>query len=196
MERVLRAAAQAPSSKNSQPWGVVAASGVTRTELSRRMCEKFDRGEFETPDYSYSPSPSPEWYDRHAKALGYALFDLKGIDWRDAVARRAHDRQNYLFFGAPLVLFFHLPQNAERGNFLDMGMFLQNVMVGLVSLGLGSCPQASVTRYSDTIRSVLGIGGDRWIVCGLAVGWPDPEAKVNTFVPPRVDLETFLTWRE
>ncbi|MGH3922403.1 MAG: hypothetical protein ACRDTT_05965 [Pseudonocardiaceae bacterium] len=41
-------------------------------------------------------------------------------------------------------MILHLPGNAEAGTFLDKGLFLQNVMLGLVSFGLGSYPQYSV----------------------------------------------------
>ncbi len=191
---VLDAAASAASSKNSQPWGLHALDGEARDELSRRICEKFDREEIESPEYRYSPEPSPEWYDRNAKELGYALFALKGIDRRDFAARREHDRQNFLFFGAPLVLLFNLPREAERGTFLDLGLFLQNVILGLESVGLGSCPQASLTRYSATIRAFTGLAPERILVCGLAVGWPDPEAKVNTFTPGRLPASSFTQW--
>lgn len=194
VETVLAAASFAPSSKNSQPWGVVALEGVARDELSRRLCEKFDRGEVDGAEYRYGPEPSPPWYDRHARALGYALFELKGIDRRDLAARREHDRQNFLFFGAPLLLLLHVPSDAERGTFLDLGLFLGNVILGFESLGYGSCPQASLTRYSATIRSFAGLPPDRIFVCGLAVGRPDPGEKVNTFAPAREPVSAFTRW--
>lgn len=194
VEAVLAAAASAPSSKNSQPWGVVALDGDARDELSRRICAKFDRGEVDGAEYQYGPEPSPPWYDRHAKALGYALFELKGIDRRDLAARREHDRQNYLFFGAPLLLVLHLPADAERGTFLDLGLFLANVILGFESLGLGSCPQASLARYAATIRDFTGLAADRIVVCGLAVGRPDAAARVNAFTPSREPVAAFTRW--
>ena len=60
-----------------------------------------------------------------ARACGYALFELKGIARDDVPARKAHGRENFTFFGAPVHMILHLPVGAERGNFLDAGMFLQ-----------------------------------------------------------------------
>ena len=57
LERVLRAAAEAPSSKNTQPWGVAVLSGASREQLSELLCAKFDRGEHESPDYIYHAEP-------------------------------------------------------------------------------------------------------------------------------------------
>ena len=77
---------------------------------------------------------------------------------------------------------------------MDMGMFMQNVMLGLVAHGLGSCPQFSVAGYPDVVRESLGLPEDRWIVAGMSVGWPDTAAAVNTFVPERLSLEEFVDW--
>ena len=93
-------------------------------------------------------------------------------------------------------MIFHLPRGAERGNFLDLGMFMQNVMLGLTAHGLGSCPQFSVAGYANIVRKVLGLAEDRCIVAGMSVGWPDSEAKVNTFVPERLPLGDFAEWQE
>ena len=90
----------------------------------------------------------------------------------------------------------HLPAGAERGNFLDAGMFLQNLMLALTAQGLGSCPQYSVAGYAEVIRTYLGLLADRWIVCGLSVGHPDPTAEVNSFVPERLPLSGFVDWQE
>lgn len=193
--QVLQAAAHAPSSKNTQPWQAVVLTGSAQAELSALICDRFDQGLSEEPDYVYTPDPWPEGFLERARECGYGLFALKGIDRKDRVARQAHDRENFTFFGAPLTMVFHLSAPAERGMFLDMGLFLQNVMLGLWAHGIGSCPQFSLTSYSDTIRRHLGLDG-RLIVCGLSAGYPDPEALVNTYVPPRLPLDAYVRWLE
>ena len=95
---------------------------------------------------------------------------------------------------APVAMILHLPADAVAGTFLEMGFFLQNIMIGLVACGLGSCPQFSVAGYADCLRSELGLGADRLIVCSLAVGHPDPEAPVNAFVPERAGLAEYTRW--
>ena len=61
---------------------------------------------------------------------------------------------------------------------------------------LSSCPQASVAGYPDVFRRELGLSDDRLIVAGMAVGRPDPAARVNSFVPERLPLAEFVQWRE
>jgi nitroreductase len=93
-----------------------------------------------------------------------------------------------------VAMIFHVAGNAEAGTFLDMGMFVQNVMLGLVSFGLGSCPQYSVAGYGFAIRAQLGLPADRVVVCGMSVGYPDPEAAVNEFYPARAPLQEYSGW--
>lgn len=120
----------------------------------------------------------------------------RGIARDDRAARRAHLRDNLNFYGAPVAMVFHLAAPSVPGAFLEMGLFLQNVLLGLVAAGLGSCPQYSVAGYPQVLRGCLGLGADRLIVCGLAVGYPDPDAPVNAFVPPRAALPEYTQWHD
>ena len=137
-----------------------------------------------------------ERHTERAQRAGIELFAAKGIGRDDAAARRTHDRDNLRFYGAPVAVIFHIPGNAVAGTFLDMGMFLQNVMLGLVSFGLGSCPQYSVAGYGFAILEELGLPTDRVVVCGLSVGYPDPEAPVNRFFPARAPLQEYTAWHD
>ncbi|HOW27666.1 MAG TPA: nitroreductase [Elusimicrobiota bacterium] len=192
--KVLSSACQAPSAKNMQPWRVVVVSGAARDRLSERICSKFDQGIVEQPDYRFYPEELPEGFAARARECGLALYRLKGIARGDEAGRRAHERENYTFFHAPVVLVFHMPRTVERAQFLDMGFFMQNVMLGLRAVGLSSCPQLSLARYSGTIRSCLGLPADRLIVCGLSVGYADEKAPVNAFVPDRLPLSSVVQW--
>lgn len=198
LERVLAAAAHAPSGRNLQPWRVTVVAGAARDELSRRLVEAYDRGEPTRPDYLNAPPDDelPEEWARRAKAAGAGLFAAKGVDRGDPEARRLHTRENYLFFGAPVEMIFHLPPPQVPGSFLALGLFLENVMLALVAAGLGSCPQYSVAGYADVVRGCLGLPPGTVIVCGLAVGHPDPRAAVNRFHPERVPLAEYAHFVE
>lgn len=194
IERVLSAAGNAASSKNTQPWQVIAVDGKKLDQLRDTLLAKHDAGEFDGLDYQYTLDPEPHAFKERAKDCGYKLFELKGIARDDRDARKAHGRLNWEFFGAPSALFFFLPAGAERGNFLDMGQFLQNVMLGLTSEGLGSCPQVSIAAHGKTIRAHLGVNEEQWLVCGLSVGVPDEHAIVNTYIPERLPLTDYFNW--
>jgi nitroreductase len=194
LHEVLAAAAHAPSTRNAQPWQVVVLSGAARMRLADRLCAAFDAEVPARPDYvNRRPTPDPRESER-AERAGRGLFEASGIARDDKQARRAHLRSNFQFHGAPVAMILHLPADAVAGTFLEMGFFLQNIMIGLVACGLGSCPQYSVAGYSECVRSELGLNADRLIVCSLAVGYPDPGAPVNAFFPERAGVTEYTRW--
>jgi nitroreductase len=194
LQQVLTAAAHAPSTRNTQLWQVAVLTGAARARLADRLCAAFDADEPIRPDYVNRPPTLGPLHNARAEAAGAGVLKAKGIDRDDAKARRAHLRANYRFYGAPVAMILHLPADAVPGTFLEIGCFLQNVLLGLEACELGSCPQYSVAGYSDHIRSELGLGNDRLIVCSLAVGYPDPHAQVNRFAPERASLAEYTHW--
>lgn len=196
LEEVLLAAANAPSSRNTQPWRVTVVTGSARERLERELCNAFDHGVAAAPDYLNNPAELDGVFAARAAACAAATFETKGIDRNDPEARRAHLRDNLRFFGAPAEMIFHLPGGSVPGSFLALGCFLQNVMLGLVARGLGSCPQYSVAGYGGVIRRELLLPADEVVVCGLAVGHPDPQAPINSLVPERAPLAEFVDWLE
>ncbi|GAB2960485.1 nitroreductase [Saccharothrix stipae] len=195
LEQVLRAAATAaPSSRNGQPWRVEVLRGDRRDELARALCDQFDRGVPTRPDYAARPARTTPEADARAHEAGAGVLRAKGVARDDEQARRRHLRDNLAFYGAPVELILHLPADAVPGQFLELGMFVQGVVLGLVACRLGSCPQVSVAGYPDTVREVLGLGADRLVVCGLAVGYPDETAPVNAFHPRRAELSEYVRW--
>jgi nitroreductase len=194
LERVLACAANAPSSRNTQPWQVAVLRGESRRALAGELVARFDAGEPPRADFRNHPEPLAGVLAERAGVAGAGLLAARGIARDDEAGRRAHHRDNFRFYGAPVAMIFHLPADAVPGSFLAMGLFLENVLLGLSACGLGSCPQYSVAGYADAIREHLGLGRDRLIVCGLAVGYPDPEAPVNGFAPPRAPLADYVRW--
>jgi nitroreductase len=193
---VLRAAAHAPSTRNGQPWQVAVVTGQRKEALARRLCAEFDSGVTPRPDFEYRHSRPDRTIDARAREASVGVLLAKGHNENDRAARRAHLRDNLEFYGAPVEMIFHLPTGAMPGQFLEMGFFLQNVMLSLVACGLGSCPQFSVAGYPDAIRAELGLGADRLVVCGLAVGYPDESMPVNRFQPGRIELADYVQWHD
>lgn len=194
LETVLRSAANGPSSQNNQPWQVAVLSGKSRDELSAKLIQNFDADVPPKADYLNRPSQMDDLLAARTQEYGKSFLAFIGIARDDDKARRLHRRENFLFFGAPTELIFHLPANAAAGTFLDLGFFMQNVMLGLIASGLGSCPQFSVASYAATVRDHLQLGEDRIIIAGMAVGFVDLVAPINQFVPRRAALEEYVAW--
>ncbi len=74
-------------------------------------------------------------------------------------------------------------------------MFLQNIIIAARARGIDSCAQAAWSQYHTVIREVLGLPQEDIIVCGMALGYADPDAAVNKFETERVPAKEFMTFR-
>ena len=85
---------------------------------------------------------------------------------------------------------------AAQGAFLDLGFFMQNVQLGLNSLGIDCCPMYSVASYSTAVKEAVGdvIPEGRILVSAMAVGYADESAHVNAFVPSRAPLGDYVVF--
>ncbi|NBX21998.1 MAG: nitroreductase, partial [Betaproteobacteria bacterium] len=83
-----------------------------------------------------------------------------------------------------------------RGSLVDYGAFLQNIMVAARGRGLHTCPQAAWNGFSSIILPHIAAGEGEMLVCGMSLGYADPDAPVNTFHTPRVPVADFTRWVE
>lgn len=193
IRQLVEAAGRAPSSKNTQPWKLFLVQGTALGALRADYLAAFDAGVPAKPGYQYSPNPLPEAWQARAKEVGLGIFKHKDIGRDDAEKRRAHDRENFRFFGARQVLFLGTSASAYAyGTFLDCGFVLDNLMLGLTALGYGSCPQFSVMIYSDLLKKHLPDSADTLFIAGLPIGRPKSGSHVNAFHPARLPIDEWF----
>ena len=99
--------------------------------------------------------------------------------------------RNYEFFDAPVGLFFTIDRHLETGSWIDTGMFIQSVMIAARSQGLETCPQVSFCSYYDTVLEHIGAPDEHMLICGMSLGYADPDAIVNSFRTSREDVSVF-----
>lgn len=194
LTQILEAARFAPSGVNTQPWRVAVVGPHHRQEISEAILEAKAQSIPENPDYHYYPT---EWFDPYKsrrKACGLALYGALGIAKDDVVRRQAQWYRNYHFFDAPAGFIFYLDARLCQGSWMDMGMFIQNVMLAARGFGLETCSQAALAEYPDIIRRVLHLSRDFAIVCGMAVGYPDLNDPINQYRTERESVDVFTTW--
>jgi nitroreductase len=196
IESILEAARWAPSGTNAQPWQVAVVVGETKRRLSEALLAERKAGNPENPDYSYYPKQWNEPYKSRRVACGLALYQALKIGRDDKDARLKSWNNNYHFFGAPVGLFFFLDRSLEKGSWVDMGMFIENVMLAALSFGLATCPQAALAEYPDIVRRLLNVPDTRALLCGMALGYPDSAAPVNNYRTAREPVAGFTAWHE
>lgn len=79
------------------------------------------------------------------------------------------------------------------GAWIDMGNFVTNVMTLAPAFGLQTCPPQAWCEYGAAVRRALPVPSHHVIVSGMALGYADPHAPVNTLVTEREGPEAFVT---
>jgi nitroreductase len=201
IEEILGVASQAASGTNTQPWKVYVLQDQSRDELVARVCAADDAIHADpslAPVYRDEPDFYPrEWvspYIDRRRQNGWSLYGLLGIERGEKDKMRAQVQRNYQFFDAPVGLIFTIDQVMGRGSLLDYGMFMQNIMLLARARGLHTCPQAAWNYFPKVILPFLGAGAEETLVCGMALGYADEAATVNTLQTPREPVESFATW--
>ena len=199
--QILDIASRAPSGTNTQPWKVTVLQGAALNGLCDKVCAAHDKlrahpelaSEF-TEAFNYYPTNWTSPYIERRRENGWGLYNLLGIGKADKDAMHAQQQRNFRFFDAPVGLIFTIDSTLERGSLIDYGMFLQNIMVSARGHGLHTCPQAAWNRFSKIILPLVGAAKGDMLVCGMALGFADDAAIVNTFRTPRVAAGEFTTW--
>ena len=203
IERILALAARAPSGTNCQPWKVYVLQGHSRDSLVAQCCAAHDAMRQDPAlaatyqeEYDYYPTQWISPYIDRRRENGWGLYGLLGIGKGDKDKMHAQHQRNFRFFDAPVGLMFTVNRAMGRGSLVDYGAFLQNIMVAARGLGLHTCPQAAWNGFAKIIMPHIGAGAEEMLVCGMALGYADPDALVNTFHTPRVPVSEFTQWLE
>lgn len=194
IDRILEVARYAPSGTNTQPWRVAVLSGAPMQALQQKIISYFDANGLGEADYSYYPKQWRSPYIDRRRACGLQLYKTLGIKKEDKARQREQWIANYQAFGAPAMLLFFMESDLEAGSYMDYGMFLQSVMLAAQGEGLATCPQASVADFPNIVREFLGYGTSTLMLCGIALGYEDTEALVNSYRTPREPLENFVEY--
>ncbi|MCA8057380.1 MULTISPECIES: nitroreductase [Burkholderia cepacia complex] len=193
ISEILSLSARAPSGTNSQPWLVHVVTGAAKERLSDRVREAAKQGRI-TKEYDYAPNPWWEPYVSRRRKVGFDLYALYGIERHDMEGRAQAVLRNFEFFGAPVGLFFSIEKAMTYGSWLDMGMFMQNVMILARTFGLDTCPQQAWCEFGGLVRKELGIDDKYIVVSGMSLGVADPTAAENTLETERCSVKDFATF--
>jgi len=196
VEKVLDAARWAPSGTNTQPWQVAVLTGDKKRALQQTLEDSFRAGVKGKMDYAYYPDQWKDPFLARRKVCGLQLYSALKIGKEDKERRADQWIANYRAFDAPVMLLFFIDRIMDTGSYLDYGMFLQSVMLAAVDHGLATCPQAALGEYPDLVREFLGYGADQVLVCGMALGYEDATAAVNSYRTEREPVAGFTRFFE
>lgn len=186
---ILDVSASAPSNSNTQPWRVHVMTGEPMKALGEKLTAACNRDEAPSP--SHFPDPLPRAYAARQDDFATRYYASLGIERGDRLARARQSLRNFVFFGAPVGLIFTIDRRLREHSWLDFGLFIQTVMIAARARGLDTCPQVSFARFHAQIAQHLGLDEDELTVCGMSMGYADPEAAVNRINVTREKAESF-----
>ena len=97
--------------------------------------------------------------------------------------------RNWEFFRAPLAGIVCIHRDLGLADVLSVGMYLQTLLLALTERGLGTCVEVSIAGYPEIVRAQLAIPAELSILCGLAIGYPDPDFAANKLHVCREPIE-------
>lgn len=194
LDRILIAARSAPSGANLQPGAFHVLTGAPLAGLCKTLTDAAEQGRPVVSEYSYFPKPMPPELKEKQRAAGYALYSALGIGRRDIAGRKAQFHRNYAFFRAPVGIVVTIRRDMGKGCFMDLGMSLMALMMAAEGQGLATCGIGALANHADVVHEALSLPAEELVVCGIALGYADPDAPVNTVRTERDELSDFATF--
>jgi nitroreductase len=187
---ILSAASTAPSNSNTQPWQVHVVGGQVKQALGEALVAAFRDNT--APPSPHFPDPLPSEFGNRQSDFARRYYECLGIERDDAGGRALQTQRNFSFFGAPGGLIFTIDSRLTRYSWLDLGLFVQNVMIAAQARGVATCPQVSFVRFHDVVATHLRLPPGQVTACGMSMGWGDARAEVNRMGMPRERVQDFV----
>ncbi len=193
---IVERAARAPSAGNMQPWRIYVIAGKRVDELkallARRLPDELPKGE--GAEYTIYPEPLSEPYRIRRSTIGELLYRSIDVRREDRTARYRQYSRNYDFFGAPVAMFLAREKSHGVAQWADIGGYLQTVALVARGFGLHTCPQQAWILFHRTVRRFLDLPDHLMVYSGLALGYEDASAPINSWRSPREPLDAYASF--
>ena len=189
---IIERAKRAPSGGNLQPWRMWVVSGQPLEEFKKDIAEKIkDNPMGEGTEYNIYPPNLKEPYESRRREVGRSMYEVLKIPKEDKAGRMKQFMRNFEFFGAPIALFFAIEREMQEGQWSDLGMFIQSIMLLAREEGLHTAPQEAWAIWYKTVNKFLNIPEELMLFCGMGIGFADENDPINTFRSKREDINDF-----
>lgn len=178
---------------NSQSWQVAVTSGAGTERLRNALTTAATEGRAESPDIPF-PREYRGVHRTRRRESGFALYNALGIERGDHRRQMEQSLRNFSFFDAPHVAIVHTDEALGPYGAVDCGGYVSSFLLAATAHGVASIAQAALAMHPSVIRSELGLGQDRTIVCGISFGYPDVDDPANSFRTSRAAVDEVVDW--
>ena len=195
LEELLDTCRWAPSAQNIQTWEMAILGGKVMAEAKARLEAKVKDKVKPNPDlpvieptgiYLQRGTESRDTIDRHQFPPGTEDLDAK---------RAGYLLKGGRFHDAPNAIIIYSDKTLDAKAVINAGILAQTIALAAPAYGLGTCLMFRAVNYPDVLRELLGIPESKTIILGVAIGYPDSGAIINTVPRNRLPVDTLTQWR-
>ena len=184
IEKLLFLATRCPSAINIQPWEFTVVMEEELHRLSRILVKSLRER-----NISCGPGAvrrlAEHFMDRQRKLMDSIAPLLE----EDTLFQDFINEGSCNFYGAPVAIIATIDTAFSKSRLVDVGIVLGYMVLAAHDMGLGTCPIGLINAFEDEIREALNISEEKEVVIGIAVGYPDPDAKVNRACSSRAPID-------
>lgn len=194
MREILEDARWAPSWRNTQPWHVWVVAGDALVRFKDEFTRKLIEDAPSRPDLDMPGRDVPELCSRRTERMMAVREQTEATAGLDCSREGKLGRIGELF-GAPCLLVVGVDQSiAQAYAGFDCGGFTQTLCLAAEERGLGTCIMATAVRFPEILHGMLPVAPGLLMVVGVAIGYPDDDAPLNSFERERAELDEFVSW--
>jgi len=192
LEAIFTTAQRTASWCNSQAWEVILLTDAAtdRVRSGFFACATTNPPRFDIQN----PQEYSGVYKTRRLECAFGLYESLGIAFGDREASARQVLENFRFFDAPHVAVITTPKALGTYGAVDCGAYVSNLMLAARSHGIASIAQAAVASQSPFFREALGVADDRDVLCGVALGYEDPDHPANRFRTSRAAVSDVVRW--
>jgi nitroreductase len=182
IEELLEVARWAPSGSNAQPWRVTVLGGERAETLRQRL-------EQAASVRTWNDSQKAAQQQRIANGpMAWILDCVDEPIWDFLIGGSMR------FFDAPVALLVSFA--GERGSSTPAGVsaFVTTLMLAAHARGLGTVWLGWPMGQGDIIRQEFELPKGEQLGAFVALGYPEPDARVNQARSPRYETGAFTRW--
>jgi nitroreductase len=120
-------------------------------------------------------------------------FKLLGLDPDDPASGKIFMDWGSRLFGAPVLVIICMDKALSSN--LDIGLFVQTICLAAQGYGVDSFIAGAFISQPDILRKELEIPEDLNIITGIGLGYPNPDAIINTYRSPRRPIQEVVRYK-
>ncbi len=194
IREIIDIARHSPSNCNTQPWHIAIVSGEAKEQLKEDLVSLILSGAKSNADWNRGDNGFTDIYKERQYDCAFRYYDSMNVSREDKMARKELFLENWKFFGAPHAAFISLPKTMNEINSIDIGIFLQSIIMLFTERGIACCPQGALANFPDPVRRIADIPEENGIIVGISFGYEDVGAQINSAKMPRATLDEIASF--